>query len=58
MASKTKEMLRQEEAIKSMIVDGHRRGVCDSEGHSVKTKDGRTVAKPRNLGPTARRITI
>lgn len=46
-----KEAERQEQAIKSMIVAGHRRGVCDSEGRTVKRPDGRPVARPRNLGP-------
>jgi len=51
MGSRTKEMRQNEESIKKMIVDGHRRGVCDSEGRHVRNKDGRPVAKPRNLGP-------
>ena len=56
MGSKTKEMDQQEQVIKKMIVDGHRRGVCDSEGRHVKNRDGRPVAKPRKLGPTSKRI--
>ncbi len=56
MASKTKEMRANEEQIKQMIVNGHRRGICDSEGRHVKNKDGRPVAKPRNLGARSRRI--
>ncbi len=58
MASKTKEMRNNEEAIKQMIVSGHRRGVCDSEGRHVRNKDGRPVAKPRNLGPRSVRQRI
>ena len=58
MASKTKEMRQNEESIKQMIVDGHRRGVMDSEGRHVRNKDGRPVAKPRNLGPRSVRQRI
>lgn len=50
MGSKTKEMRANEEAIKRMIVAGHRRGVMDSEGNTIKNKDGRPVAKPRATG--------
>jgi hypothetical protein len=50
-----KEAEKQEQAIKSMIVDGYRRGVCDKEGHSVRGRDGRLTAKPRYLGPKSLR---
>ena len=53
MASKTKKQRQNEEHIKQAIVDGHRRGICDSEGNSVLRGDI-SVAKPRNLGPTAK----
>lgn len=35
MASKTKEMRRQEEEINKRIVDAHRRGVCDRDGNPI-----------------------
>lgn len=50
MGSKTKQMRDEEEIIKQMIVSGHRRGVCDSEGRTVRNKDGRPVAKKRPRG--------
>lgn len=52
--SKTAKMRRQEEKIKQAIVDGHRRGVCDSEGRSVLNEQGLMTAQGRTLGPTAR----
>ena len=55
MASLTKKQRESQEVIKRMIMDGNRRGVCDTSGRTVKTADGRPVAKPRSLGPTARR---
>ena len=58
MGSLTKEMRQNEEKIKQMIVDGHRRGVCNKEGEHVTNKDGRPVAKPRNLGPRSVRPRI
>lgn len=58
MGSRTKEMQQNEERIKQMIVDGHRRGVMDSEGRHVRNKDGRPVAKPRSLGPRSLRQRI
>lgn len=50
----TRKQREGQEVIKRMIMDGNRRGVCDTYGRTVK-KDGRPVAKPRSLGPTARR---
>lgn len=50
MGSRTKAQRDQEECIKQMIVDGHRRGVCNKEGQTTKTKDGRPVATPRRQG--------
>ena len=50
MGSRTKAQRDQEESIKQMIVDGHRRGVMNSEGRTTKTKDGRPVAAKRKLG--------
>lgn len=43
------EAKRQEEIIKQMIVDGHKRGVCNSEGESIRGRDGHLKAKPRVL---------
>lgn len=40
-------MFKNEETIKDMIVGGHKRGICDSDGRSVKSEDGRFIAKPR-----------
>lgn len=40
-------MFKNEEDIKQKIFEGHRRGVCDRNGASVKTKNGVFVAKPR-----------
>lgn len=37
---------KNEDGIKALIVDGHRRGVCDSNGASIK-RNGVFVAKPR-----------
>ena len=55
MGSLTKKQREGQEAIKRMIMDGNRWGVCDTYGRTVKTENGRPVAKPRSLGPTARR---
>jgi hypothetical protein len=33
--------------IKKAIADGHRRGVCDLNGDSIKNKHGKPIAKPR-----------
>ena len=40
-------MFKNEEVIKDMIVKAHRNGTCDSDGNSVKTVDGRMIARPR-----------
>ena len=40
--------------IKEAIVSAHRWGKCDINGASVKTDDGRIIAKPRNLGRAKR----
>lgn len=37
---------RNEDGIKALIVAGHRRGVCDGNGASIK-KNGVFIAKPR-----------
>lgn len=39
--------MKNEDIIKDMIVSAHKRGVCDSNGASVKSSDGRFVAKPK-----------
>lgn len=45
---------KQEEVIKKMIVSGHKRGVCNSEGESVRGKDGHLTARPRILKDVSR----
>lgn len=42
---------KNEELIKEKIMDGCRRGVCNSEGDSIMV-DGRQKAKPRKMRPT------
>ncbi len=37
---------KNEDGIKALIVEGHKRGICDSNGASVKV-GGRFIAKPR-----------
>jgi len=49
MGSRTKAQRDAEEVIKQKIMAGYRRGVCDSEGRTVKMPDGRPVAKPRSI---------
>ncbi len=39
-------MFKNENKIKDMIVAGHRRGICDRNGDSVKNGNGVFVAKP------------
>lgn len=39
--------MKNEEFIQDMIVSAHRRGACDINGESVKSVDGRMIAKPR-----------
>jgi len=41
----TERHYKNEDAIKSLIVTGHRNGICDSNGASVKV-DGGYIAKP------------
>jgi hypothetical protein len=50
MGSVTKKQREQEEVVKRMIVDGHRRGVCDGEGRSVKNAAGVVAPPPRTIG--------
>lgn len=47
-------MFRNEEDIKAKIVEGHRRGICDSSGASIKTEAGVFVAKPMSLSSAAK----
>jgi hypothetical protein len=47
MANLTKKMRDRQEEVKRMIMDGHRRGVCDTYGRTIKTEQGRPVAQPR-----------
>ncbi len=44
----TKDQRQSEERIKKLIVDGHRRGICDRDGHS-DIRDGMYVTKVRAL---------
>lgn len=55
MANLTKKQRAGQEDIKRMIVNGHRRGVCDSSGRTVKTEQGRPIAMPRAMAPSATR---
>jgi hypothetical protein len=45
--------MKNEEKIKDMIVDGHKRGVCDSSGASIKI-GGVFVAKPITTNSAAK----
>lgn len=58
MASKTKEMRRQEEVIKRAIMSGCQRGVCNSYGESVLNEHGVLVAKRRKLGSGAKTFVL
>ena len=55
MASYTKAQRRQVEEVQAKIMAGYRRGVCDSEGRSVRDGQGAFIARPRNIPPTAKR---
>jgi len=49
----SKEARQQEEKIKQKIVDGYRRGVCDSEGHTIpKNKRGMSGKGSHFIAPT------
>jgi len=54
MGSYTKEMRRQMAEIEARIADGHKRGVCDSEGRSVKNGQGIFVARPMGFTSAAK----
>lgn len=47
----TEKHFKNEDGIKSKIVEAHRRGVCDRNGKSIKVTDAiggqRVIAKPR-----------
>lgn len=59
MGSKTKEMRRQEEAIKDRIVRAHRAGMCDKDGNSVTDKNGNLAPFPRKkANSTVKRYVI
>ena len=49
----TERHFKNEDVIKDMIVEGHRNGVCDSNGASVK-RNGVFTAKSRILSSSAR----
>jgi hypothetical protein len=38
------------DSVKDKITSGYRRGVCDSDGVTIKTAAGRPIAKPRTMG--------
>lgn len=40
---------KRHDAAKDAITNGHRRGVCDTDGYSVRS-NGVYIAKPRHLG--------
>ena len=46
-------MFKSEDKIKALIVNGHRRGVCDRNGASIKI-NGVFVAKPRLFSSVAK----
>ena len=46
-------MFKNEEDIKAKIVEGHKRGVCDGNGASIKTKSG-FIAKPMSFPSVAK----
>jgi hypothetical protein len=47
MGSYTKGWRKKLEVVHEKIMDGYRRGVCDSYGRTVKTAGGRPIARPR-----------
>jgi hypothetical protein len=49
----TQAQRKQMAEIHAKIVDAHRRGVCDADGHSVM-QDGVMKARPRSWRPTQR----
>ena len=53
MANLTKDQRKMEAGIKTMIYRGYKRGVCDSDGNSVKNTHGKPIAKPRPTSPSA-----
>lgn len=40
---------RKFDDVKDRIMDGYRRGVCSKDGVTIKTAQGRPVAKPRTM---------
>lgn len=53
---------KNEDGIKAKIVEGHKRGICDRNGNSVKAMDsaGRQgfIAKPRFCSSSAVRVYV
>lgn len=43
---------KNEEEIKEKIMDGCKRGVCDSEGNSIADQNGRAKAPPKRRKAT------
>lgn len=56
MANLTKQQRQAEEVIKGMIYRAHQRGVCDSDGRSVKNAHGMPIAKPRTGYVTVHKV--
>lgn len=46
--------MKNEDAVKNMIVSAHKRGTCDSDGASIKSSDGRSIAKPKTYSSASR----
>ncbi len=46
--------MKNEDAIKDMIVSAHARGACDSNGASIKSSDGRFIAKPKSFSSASK----
>jgi hypothetical protein len=56
MGNLTKGQRAAEEQIKAKIVEGHRRGICDAEGRSVRNAHGAMVARPPTRNYTYTRV--
>ena len=41
---------KHREEVETLIRRGYREGMCDIDGHSIETADGRMVKKPRVRG--------
>lgn len=52
MGSRTKGQRELEAKVERLITNAHRRGVCDSDGKSIKKENGEFIAKPRAASPS------